>query len=75
MKKALSISWNRRNPTISAKGCGETADLIKKTARRYGVPLMYSRSLVDRAYRSEVNKQVPEECFVELAEIFLSIKR
>ena len=62
-------------PLIAAVGERQCARLMAAVARRYGVPLVSGRKLVDRLSQIPVFDEIPAELYEEVALIFSNIPK
>ena len=72
MKKAVALKYNQERdnaPKVVAKGAGVVADKIIEIAKKHGVPIEENAPLVDALFRVELNKEIPPELYLAVAEV------
>ncbi len=72
MKKAVALRYNQERdnaPRVVAKGAGVLADKIIEIAKRHGVPVEENTPLADALFRVELNKEIPPELYLAVAEV------
>ena len=73
MKKALSLEYDSNlnsAPKVTAKGQGEVAKKIIKLAKENNIPIKKDEDLVELLSKVELDKEVPENMYKAVAEIF-----
>ncbi len=75
MRKALAVKYDSRYPApfVLAKGHGELAERIIRTAEQHGVPVEKRGSLAETLYEIEIGELVPEEFYRVLAELLVFV--
>ncbi|NDY42260.1 hypothetical protein G3N55_05310 [Dissulfurirhabdus thermomarina] len=71
-KKAVALRYDEARdaaPRVTAKGEGLLAERILALAREAGVPVREEPDLVEVLSRLEVNREIPAETYVVVAEI------
>ncbi|MEQ1579630.1 MAG: EscU/YscU/HrcU family type III secretion system export apparatus switch protein [Steroidobacteraceae bacterium] len=58
-----------RAPRVVAKGGGETAARILAIAKEHGVPLQQDPALAAALSRLDLNREIPRELYVAVAEV------
>lgn len=76
---AVALRYERRvmrAPVVIARGAGVLARRIIERAREYGVPVLERPALARALYQSvEVDREIPAELFVALAEVIAFVFR
>ena len=75
---AVALSYDRettRAPKIVGTGERKLAGEMKKIARRYGIPIRTNPHLVKQLSALEMDMEVPEDLFDELAQAWLSSRK
>jgi flagellar biosynthetic protein FlhB len=76
---AVALQYDRKRmiaPTVVAKGAGEVAEKIKKTARGAGVPIVENKPLAQAMFKSlDIGDTIPEELYKAVAEILAYVYR
>ncbi len=73
VKKAAALKYDRekdRAPKVVAKGKGEVAGNIIKIAELHDLPIRKDEDLVELLSKVEIDKEIPTELYVAVAEIF-----
>ena len=73
IKKAIALKYdiNTDNaPTLVAKGKGETAKNIIKIAKENHLPIQKDEDLVELLTKIDVDKEIPENMYKAIAEVF-----
>ena len=71
--KALALDYQSRlmnAPTVSAIGSDIVAKAMVKQAKRYGIPVVISDRIVNSINQCEIDMEVPEEMYLDIANIF-----
>lgn len=72
-KKAVALRYNKEAgdgaPKVIAKGKGEVAQKIMELAEQAGVPIRQDSDLVETLSKLEINKEIPPDTYVIVAEI------
>jgi len=71
--KAVALEYDSsRNsaPKVTAKGEGFTAENIIKIAKLHDIPIKKDEDLVSMLAELEVDKEVPQEMYKAIAEVF-----
>lgn len=69
-KSAVALSYDgNKAPQVVAKGHGDLAEEILKTAREHGVFVHEDEELVKVLQRIELGDSIPKELFVIIAEL------
>lgn len=75
---AVALRYDRARmaaPKIVSLGVDRIALHLKRMALLYGIPVVENRALARALYsRTALNKQIPEYCFVPVAEIYNSLR-
>jgi flagellar biosynthetic protein FlhB len=75
---AVALRYDRAKmaaPRIVSLGIDRIAQHLKRMALLYGIPVVENRVLARALYsRTALNKQIPEYCFVPVAEIYNSLR-
>ncbi|MFW6007065.1 MAG: EscU/YscU/HrcU family type III secretion system export apparatus switch protein [Bacillota bacterium] len=78
IKKAAALKYNIEEdnaPRIIAKGKGEIAQKIVKTAAEHDIPIKKNRDIVEVLTRLNLGDEIPEELYEVIAEILSFIYR
>ncbi|MBN2894746.1 MAG: FlhB-like flagellar biosynthesis protein [Campylobacterales bacterium] len=73
IKKAVALRYDtvRENaPRVVAKGKGEVAAQIIKTAKEHDLPIKEDADLVELLSKIELDREVPENLYKAVAELF-----
>ena len=73
MKKAAALKYDDKKssaPIVTAKGKGKTAQNIIKIAEQNNIPIKKDEDLVELLSKVELDKEVPQEMYKAVAEIF-----
>jgi flagellar biosynthesis protein len=75
MKKqeAVALQYNKeknRAPKVTAKGKGESAKKIIELANEHNIPIKKDEDLLELLSKVELNKEVPQEMYKAVAEVF-----
>jgi len=75
MKKqeAVALQYNKeknRAPKVTAKGKGESAKKIIELAHEHNIPIKKDEDLLELLSKVELNKEVPQEMYKAVAEVF-----
>lgn len=71
--KALALDYESSTmdaPIISAVGNNELARAMYRQAKRSGVPIVISDEIVKAMVDCEVNHEVPQDTYTQIAQIF-----
>jgi flagellar biosynthesis protein len=75
-KKAVALSYKETKdeaPKVIAKGQGQIADQILKTAKENHIPIQEDQSLVELLNQLNINETIPNDLYEAVAEIFAFI--
>ncbi|MGA4720273.1 EscU/YscU/HrcU family type III secretion system export apparatus switch protein [Fictibacillus nanhaiensis] len=61
------------SPVVIAKGKGETAERILRSAEDHNIPIQEDPSLVHLLSKLEIEESIPEELYEVVAELFAFI--
>ncbi len=78
IQKAVALQYERdknRAPRVSAKGKGEVAKNIIKVAQLHNLPIKKDEDLVEMLSKVELDREVPENLYKAVAELFSFIYR
>ncbi len=68
---ALRYDTEKENaPRVVAKGDGKTAENIIKIAELHNLPIKKDEDLIELLSKVELDKEVPEELYKAVAEVF-----
>ncbi|QOP45945.1 EscU/YscU/HrcU family type III secretion system export apparatus switch protein [Sulfurimonas paralvinellae] len=75
MKKeeAVALKYDDKKqsaPKVTAKGKGKTAQKIIELAREHEIPIKKDEDLVELLSKVELDKEVPQEMYRAVAEVF-----
>ncbi len=73
VKKAVALQYNRGQdsaPRVTAKGKGEVAANIIKVAQLHQLPIKKDADLVELLSKVELDREVPENLYKAVAELF-----
>ena len=76
MKKAVALRFDKDKesaPRVIAKGKGESAENIIKVAELNDLPIEKNEDLVELLSKVELDKEVPENLYKAVAEVFVFI--
>lgn len=71
-RRAIALRYEQQQeeaPRIVAKGAGEVADAIIRSASSHEVPVMENRELVDALISLEIDSVIPAELYQAVAEV------
>jgi flagellar biosynthesis protein len=71
-KKAIALRYEKQRdaaPRIIAKGAGDVAQAILRSAENHDVPVMQNESLVGALLNLELGSVIPEELYRAVAEV------
>jgi len=74
MKKAAELRFDKDKenaPSVIAKGEGESAENIIKIAKLHDLPIKKDEDLVELLSKVELDKEVPENLYKAVAEVFV----
>jgi flagellar biosynthesis protein len=77
-RKAVALSYQpeaHTAPRLVAKGTGEVADRILKTAGEHGVSIREDASLVEVLSKLELQEEIPAELYQVVAEVLTFVYR
>jgi len=77
-KKAVALKYHPDKavaPILTAKGAGLVAEKIISVARRHGVPIKDDPDLVEVLSRLDLNREIPPELYVVVAELLAYVYR
>ena len=72
-EKAVALKYDESKdsaPKVTAKGEGVTAKNIIKIAEENDIPIKKDEDLVELLSKVEIDKEVPEEMYKAIAEVF-----
>ena len=72
-EKAVALEYdNQKNsaPKVTAKGEGRTAQKIIELAKEHDIPIKKDEDLVEMLSKVELDKEVPQEMYRAVAEVF-----
>lgn len=75
-KKAVALKYNEIQhsaPVVTATGKGLIAEQIMDNARKYNVPIMEDKALVELLSELNINETIPVELYEVIAEVFAFI--
>ena len=75
-KEAVALKYSpleSTSPVVIAKGKGETAERILKSAEDHNIPIQEDPSLVHLLSKLEIEESIPEELYEVVAELFAFI--
>lgn len=73
VKQAAALKYDRERdsaPKVVAKGKGEAASNIIKIAQLHNLPIKKDEDLVELLSKVEIDKEIPMNLYVAVAEIF-----
>ncbi len=76
--KAVALQYERskdRAPRVTAKGKGDVAKNIIKVAELHNLPIKKDEDLVEMLSKVELDREVPENLYKAVAELFSFIYR
>lgn len=71
-RRAVALRYEKHQeeaPRVVARGAGEVADAIIRTASSHEVPVMENKDLVDALISLEVDSVIPAELYQAVAEV------
>ncbi len=77
-QKAVALRYDSKkenSPRVLAKGEGHTARNIIKIANEHNLPIKKDEDLIELLSKVELNKEVPENLYKAVAEVFSFIYR
>ncbi|MED1864252.1 EscU/YscU/HrcU family type III secretion system export apparatus switch protein [Fictibacillus nanhaiensis] len=77
-KEAVALKYSpieSSSPVVIAKGKGETAERILRSAEDHDIPIQEDPSLVHLLSKLEIDDSIPEELYEVVAELFAFIYR
>lgn len=72
-ERAVALCYNEGTdfaPVVSAIGEQNCARLMTKMARRFGIPVVGSKELINRLSQLKVADQIPVDLYDEVARLF-----
>ncbi len=78
VQKAAALKYDKAKfsaPKVIAKGTGQTAQKIIEIAKENNLPIQKDEDLVELLSKVELDKEVPENLYKAVAEIFSFIYR
>jgi flagellar biosynthesis protein len=72
---ALGYEEEDLAPFVSAIGANKLSFEMEKVARRYGVPIKSDDRLIAKLKNLEVDQQIPDESFLEVAQLFVEQRK
>ncbi len=76
MKKAVALRFDKTQesaPRVIASGKGESAENIIKIAKVHNLPIQKNEDLVELLSKVELNREVPDNLYKAVAEVFAFI--
>lgn len=73
MKKAVALRYDTKQenaPRVVASGKGEVAENIIKMAALHNLPIQQDENLVELLSKIEIDREIPENLYVAVAEVF-----
>ena len=73
IEKAVALKYDRQKssaPKVTAKGKGEVAKNIVKIAKEHDVLIKKDEDLVELLSKVEIDKEIPENLYKAVAELF-----
>lgn len=72
--KAVALSYDGTGaPKVTARGTGELAKKIIEVAQAEGIPIQKNETLVDALVQIDLNREIPPQLYVAVAEILALI--
>lgn len=72
--KAVALSYDGTGaPKVTARGTGELAKKIIDVAQAEGIPIQKNEPLVDALVQIDLNREIPPQLYVTVAEILALI--
>ena len=71
---AISYDPTMDVPKVESFGHGEISSKIQKIARRYGVPIVRNKKIVEQIAESSSSQEISEDLYTDLARIFNEIE-
>lgn len=72
--KAVALSYDGTGaPRVTARGTGELAKKIIEIAQSEGIPVQKNEALVDALIQIDLNREIPPQLYVAVAEILALI--
>ncbi|WP_434512340.1 EscU/YscU/HrcU family type III secretion system export apparatus switch protein [Desulfitobacterium sp. AusDCA] len=72
--KAVALSYDGTGaPKVTARGTGELAKKIIEIAQAEGIPIQKNETLVDALVQIDLNREIPPQLYVAVAEILALI--
>ncbi len=78
MKKAVALRFDKTQenaPRVIASGKGESAENIIKIAKMHDISVQKNEDLVELLSKIELNREVPDNLYSAVAEVFAFIYR
>jgi len=72
-QKAVALKYEatqQHAPKVTAKGDGKTAQKIIEIAKENNIPIKEDKDLVEMLSKIELDKEVPQEMYKAVAEVF-----
>lgn len=72
-EKAIALRYDKEKenaPKVLAKGEGESAKNIIKIAQLHNLPIRKDEDLIELLSKVEIDKEVPQELYKAVAELF-----
>lgn len=75
--RALALSYARKDkaPVVVAKGYGDVAEAIVRTARESGVYVHAAPELLRVLMRVDLDREIPESLYLAVAEVMAWVAR
>lgn len=76
MKKAVALKYDpleNSAPKVVGKGKGSSAENIIKIAQLHNLPIKEDKDLVEMLSKVELDREVPQNLYVAVAEVFTFI--
>ncbi|MFZ5775714.1 MAG: EscU/YscU/HrcU family type III secretion system export apparatus switch protein [Thermodesulfobacteriota bacterium] len=77
-QKAVALRYDKSRdtaPKVVAKGAGELAARIIALAEEHGIPIQQDSDLVEILARLDLNREIPPETYLVVAEILAFVYR
>lgn len=71
---AIAIDYEpgrMETPVLGFCGTEEVAQLMKRVALRYGIPIEENKELAKKLFALDANVEIPEGCYEEIAELMV----
>ena len=74
---ATSLRYDKSKmeaPEISSKSVGEEAELMRRMAKRYGIPIVKNVSLLEQLGEQSVGEEISQELYSDVAQILRGVR-